>query len=121
MPTTASSSATPAKLPSKAVFSRREVVVFASRCSIVITLWSDWFGSTSATTPRTAEMRPAGSPVTRMTKLSASPASSSSGLYTSGTTSFANPVCRTSLTTPTTVSHGASALDLRRIRLPTAL
>ena len=50
MPTTASSSATAAKLPSKAVFSRREVVVFASRCSIVITLWSGWFGSTSATT-----------------------------------------------------------------------
>src|SRR5439155_14091465 len=74
------------------------------------------------TTPRTAEMRPAGSPATRMTKLSAPPASLSSGLYTSGITSFANPVCRTSLTTPTTVGQGAWAPDTtKRIRLPSAL
>ena len=55
MPTTASSSASPAKLPSKAVFNRREVVVLARRCSIVITLWIAWVGSTSATVARTAD------------------------------------------------------------------
>jgi len=95
--------------------------VFASRCSIVIRWWSAWFGSTSAVTAFTAGMTECGSPATRMTKLSVPPASSNSRLYTSGMTSSAKPPCRTSLTTPTTVAQGASALDpaTRRIRLPT--
>src|SRR5947209_4824211 len=52
MPTAASSRANPAKQPNKAVLSRREVVVLVRRCSIVITLWSDSFGSTSAAPAR---------------------------------------------------------------------
>jgi hypothetical protein len=95
--------------------------VFASRCSIDITLWTGWFRSTSATAARAADARPAGAPAVRITKLIAPPAFSMSGWYASSVTPLSRPRWRTLPATPTTVSHGPSAGEFMRRCLPIAL